>query len=349
VELNMETRVHVPEAPKPQDHSLTALHARLDLLSEQMAFLVERQRKTEELFEEMTPILKAVMGSATERLHGMEQKGYFEFGREAVGIAERIMDGFSPEDVRQLGGAIVSILETVRELTQPEVLKVAAEASTVLQNADKAEPIGIVGMVRATGDHDVQKGMSVMVEVMRNVGRAATVVREKRAASPASQKKARLEAILGPRRGTTAGKALGVERTPPPAVARAVQVKRSEAIAGKSTGPACATPTTGPAPVTATIDGVGFGADGHLSDASAWTRALGEKLAAMQGVEMSDAHWKLVEVARADFEATKTSPNIRRLTQVGGVSTKDIYALFPKAPARTLAKIAGLPKPAGCL
>lgn len=342
----METRVHVPEAPEPQDHSLTALHARLDLLTEQMAFLVERQRKTEELFEEMTPILKAVMGSATERLHGMEQKGYFAFGREAVGVAERIMDGFSPEDVRQLGGAIVSILETVRELTQPEVLKVAAEASTVLQNADKAEPIGIVGMVRATGEHDVQKGMSVMVEVMRNVGRAATVVREKRAASPGNQRKAKLEAMLGPRR---ASKALGVERTPPPAVARAVQVKKAEAIAAKGAGPACATPTTGPAPVAATIDGVGFGADGHLADASVWTRALGEKLAAMQGVEMTDAHWKLVEVARADFEATKASPNIRRLTQVGGVSTKDVYALFPKAPARTLAKIAGLPKPAGCL
>jgi tRNA 2-thiouridine synthesizing protein E len=69
----------------------------------------------------------------------------------------------------------------------------------------------------------------------------------------------------------------------------------------------------------------------------------------MQGVEMAEAHWKLVEVARKDFESTKTSPNIRRLTQITDVTTKDVYALFPKAPARTLAKIAGLPKPAGCL
>ena len=64
---------------------------------------------------------------------------------------------------------------------------------------------------------------------------------------------------------------------------------------------------------------------------------------------MTDAHWVLVDAARADFEATRVSPNIRRLTQVSGVATKDVYALFPKAPGRTLAKIAGLPKPAGCL
>jgi dissimilatory sulfite reductase related protein len=43
------------------------------------------------------------------------------------------------------------------------------------------------------------------------------------------------------------------------------------------------------------------------------------------------------------------SPNIRRITLELGVSTKDVYALFPKAPARTIAKIAGIPKPAGCL
>jgi TusE/DsrC/DsvC family sulfur relay protein len=73
------------------------------------------------------------------------------------------------------------------------------------------------------------------------------------------------------------------------------------------------------------------------------------KIAAAQGVGMSEAHWKVVEFVRADFEATKVSPNIRRITQATGVSTKDLYTLFPKAPARTVAKIAGIPKPAGCI
>lgn len=315
---------------------LSTVHARLDHLTDQVSRLVARQEKMDALVEEMSPILKGMMGSATERLDRLEKKGYFAFGEELVGIGERIVEGFTPDDVRQLGNAIVSILETVRELTQPEVLKVAAEASAVLQNADRAEPIGIVGMVRATGDHDVQKGMSVMVDVMRHVGRAATVVREKRATSPGAEKKARLEAMLGPSRK----KALGTERTP---------VRTAEPKKVASAGPACAVPTKGPAPVVTVIEGVGFGADGHLADARTWTPGLGDELARLQGVSLTDAHRKLIEVARADFLATSVSPNIRRLTQLSELSTKDIYTLFPKAPARTLAKIAGLPKPAGCL
>lgn len=321
---------------RPDD--LASLHARLDVLTAQVGLLVERQRKTEEFLDEMSPILKAAVSSAAARLDGLEKKGYFAFGRELVGVGERVVEGFSPDDVRQLGGAVVSILETVRALTQPEVLRVAADASVVLQNAETAEPVGILGMVRATSDRDVQRGMAVMLELMRHVGRAAAIVKEKREASPLAQKRAKLDGVLGAKRN----RALGVERpaaTPAP-------VKPAPAAPPVA---ACAVPTKGPAPVAATLDGFGFGADGHLADASQWTRELGEKLAQLQGVAMTDAHWNLVDAARKDFEATKVSPNIRRLTQVTGVATKDIYALFPKAPGRTLAKIAGLPKPAGCL
>ncbi len=328
------------ETPVRTD-DLAALHARFDALTAQMNLLVERQRKTEEFLDEMSPILKAAVTSAATRLDGLEKRGYFAFGRELVGVGERIVEGFSPDDVKQLGGAVVGILETVRALTQPEVLRVVADATAVLQNAEQAEPVGILGMVRATNDRDVQRGMAVMLELMRHVGRAAAIVKEKRDASPISQKRAKLDGILGSKRS----RVLGVERkvAAPSPVAPAPITSATPPLA------ACAVPSTGPAPVATTLDGVGFGADGHLADASTWTRELGEKLAALQGITMTDAHWGLVDAARRDFEATKVSPNIRRLTQIAGVATKDIYALFPKAPGRTLAKIAGLPKPAGCL
>ena len=57
----------------------------------------------------------------------------------------------------------------------------------------------------------------------------------------------------------------------------------------------------------------------------------------------------LSEALRAEYEKVKVAANIRRLTLLTGLSTKDIYALFPKAPGRTIARIAGTPKPAGCL
>ena len=301
-----------------------AILAKLDELSTEISRIGERQRQTEELFEEATPILKEVMATATGRLDALEKKGYFAFGKEALGLVDRVVTGFSPDDVRQLGDAVVGILDTVRSLTQPDVLAVAGEVSEVLAHADDAEPIGIVGMVRASRNDDVQRGMAVMLEMLRHVGRAAS----KASKSPKPS-------ALAPRRAKAAL---------PPAAPRPVRV----AVSAKPAA-SCATPRNEPAVAAAVIDGVAFTADGHLVDPSAWTRALGENIAKLQGLELGEPHWKIVDFARQEFLETKASPNIRRITQALGISTKDMFALFPKAPARTVAKIAGIPKPVGCL
>jgi tRNA 2-thiouridine synthesizing protein E len=321
VELNMEA------------DKLDTVLARLDALSARVHDLTERQRKQDELFSEMSPILKEVMATATTRLDALEKRGYFAFGRELVGVGERIVEGFSPDDVRLLGDSVVAILETVRTLTQPEVLAVAGEASEALQKADQVEPIGILGMVRASRDEEVQKGMAVMMDVVRHVGRVAEIVAKRRAPRPADAR-ARLAAVTGARRRPV----LGVERPraspPKPAAAQ------SEGGAASSTKPA---------EVAAVIEGVAFTRDGHLADAGAWSEGLALKLAETHGLALDAPRWAVVRFARADFEATGAAPNIRRLTQGTGVTTKDLYGLFPKAPARTIAKIAGIPKPAGCI
>jgi tRNA 2-thiouridine synthesizing protein E len=103
-----------------------------------------------------------------------------------------------------------------------------------------------------------------------------------------------------------------------------------------------------PAPVPVLAPACATPAPASSAD-PAWSQAKAAQLAAANGVALTDAHWAVIEVARADFAASQVSPNIRRLTQIAGVTTKDLYALFPKAPGRTIAAIAGLPKPAGCL
>jgi len=316
--------------------ALAQVMARLDAIDARLDQIVDRQKKSDELFSEMTPILRDVMGTATVRLDELDKKGYFAFGREALGVADRVVTGFAPEDVRQLGDAVVGILQTVRALTQPNVLEIASQASEVLERSDQAEPLGLLGMVRATRDDDVQKGMAVMMDVMRHVGRAARAVRDEHRPSAADEKKAKLAGVLGPRKK----KALGVERQLPPAVA-------ARAAAPREPGPAA--PSSRPREVAAVIDGVAFGADGHLVDPKAWTEEIAVKVAAVQGVELDEARWAVVRFARADFVATNASPNIRRITQGTSLATKDLYTLFPKAPARTIARIAGIPKPAGCI
>lgn len=281
---------------------------RLAAIEAQLAYLVERQKKTEELFAEMTPIARAAMATTTAKLDALDKKGYFAFARELARVGERVLEGFAPEDVRRLGDAVVGILQTVRAVTQPNVLHVADEAAVALEKADTAEPIGIFGAMRATHDDDVRKGIAVTMELMRHLGRAARAVTR----SPEEEdRKAKLAAALGPRRKR-----------------EAEPVKREPAKP----------PTTAP---TRIADETALVSDWNERTAAATATSL--------GIALDDARLAVVRAARTEFEKSGASPNIRKLTQLAGLATKDLYALFPKAPARTVAKIAGIPKPAGCI
>ena len=90
--------------------------------------------------------------------------------------------------------------------------------------------------------------------------------------------------------------------------------------------------------------------DGHLAERSDWTKDLASHIAADEGIaELGERHWVVIEFMRKVFEETGDAPSIRRLTKESGVVTKELYQLFPKGPAKKAAKIAGLPKPTGCI
>jgi tRNA 2-thiouridine synthesizing protein E len=305
--------------------------ARLQELSDQVALLLARQERSDELWGEVMPIGRELMRTAATRLDDAEKKGYFEVARELISVGQRVLEHYSAEDVRRLGDAIVMIIDGVRALTQPSVMALAADAARAIDHADQARPTGFMGLVRSTRDEDVQRGIGVLLEVLRKVGQgvqAMTVEEQK-----GLDRKARLAKALGPRRGRDV---LGIERTVP--------VPRVQAAPAPKT---CAVPK--PAAAATVVDGIGFTADGYMTDATQWNKTIAETLAIAQAISLTDAHWKVLEAARADFAKANASPNIRRLTQIQPLTTKDLYGLFPRAPGRTIAKIAGLPKPAGCL
>lgn len=91
-------------------------------------------------------------------------------------------------------------------------------------------------------------------------------------------------------------------------------------------------------------------ADGHLSRLQDWDQALAAALAREEGIEqLTERHWLVLNFMRKEFQEKGDSPSIRRLTKESGVPTKELYELFPKGPAKKAARIAGLPKPKGCI
>ena len=92
-----------------------------------------------------------------------------------------------------------------------------------------------------------------------------------------------------------------------------------------------------------------FDDEGHLSDPNDWTPEIAKALASEEGIELTEAHWKVIDFCRQHATESGASPTIRQITNGAGVPTKELFALFPKGPAKKVAKISGLGKPEGCI
>jgi len=89
--------------------------------------------------------------------------------------------------------------------------------------------------------------------------------------------------------------------------------------------------------------------EGYLTNHSQWNRDLAAALAQEAGITLTDAHWKVIEFIDKDFKEKGVVPGMRRMNKVGGIPTKDLYALFPEGLIKKAAKIAGYPKPVSCV
>lgn len=90
-------------------------------------------------------------------------------------------------------------------------------------------------------------------------------------------------------------------------------------------------------------------AAGFMLDPSQWNEEIAVEIAREVGIDpLDEVHWRLIRIAREDHTARGETPGLRRLTKLTGISTREIYEVFPLAPGVLLAQIAGLPRPKGC-
>ena len=100
-----------------------------------------------------------------------------------------------------------------------------------------------------------------------------------------------------------------------------------------------------------TINGTAVSADddGFMTDHSQWNKEMAAAIAAEEGITLTDDHWKVLDYILSDYAEKGVIPGMRRMNKVGGIPTKELYALFPGGPIKKAAKISGLPKPASCV
>jgi TusE/DsrC/DsvC family sulfur relay protein len=90
--------------------------------------------------------------------------------------------------------------------------------------------------------------------------------------------------------------------------------------------------------------------DGFIQEPDKWNQGVAKDLAKSEGVEdMTDEHWKVVNYLREYYVEFGVAPMIRKLCKSTGFKLNKIYELFPSGPAKGACKVAGLPKPTGCV
>jgi tRNA 2-thiouridine synthesizing protein E len=90
--------------------------------------------------------------------------------------------------------------------------------------------------------------------------------------------------------------------------------------------------------------------DGFIQEPDRWTPELAAAIAKTEEVEaLTEDHWKVINYLRSYYQEFGIAPMIRKLCKETGFQLKYIYELFPSGPAKGACKIAGLPKPTGCV
>jgi uncharacterized protein YjgD (DUF1641 family) len=159
----------VQEYLDPQD--LIRLLKKIIRHMPEMEMLLDQIDGVMDLLEIVGPITKQGMDSASTVLGDLERKGYFGFAQGGMRMMDTIVTSFSPEDVNRLSDNIVLILNTVKDMTQPEIMSFLRNTLEVSEReVEKPVNTSMWAILGQLNDPAVRRGLALTLRVLRVVG-----------------------------------------------------------------------------------------------------------------------------------------------------------------------------------
>ena len=126
-----------------------------------------------DLSKDIGPVLTQMGLDGIQKMHELEKRGYFEFIKEITGIIDNIVQHFSPEDVRLLADNVVTILETVKNITQPEMLDALNNAINVFKKieTENVEEYSLWRAFKELRTPEGQKGIGFIMTFLKNISK----------------------------------------------------------------------------------------------------------------------------------------------------------------------------------
>lgn len=131
--------------------------------------MLDQLESVMELVRDAAPIGRSAVTSLMQKLEEFDRKGYFEFAQEALGIFDEIVDSFTKEDVRALGENIGLILQTVKEMTQPEIMGMVRRTASNVREQEPPEDITLWNLLKQMRDPAVKRGLAKALMTLRSI------------------------------------------------------------------------------------------------------------------------------------------------------------------------------------
>ena len=159
--------------PYVQLEDLLYLVKRLARNTRNIEQLLDQVESVSDLLQDAGPIVNDAFLTAVQQMDVMERKGYFRLIKEGQYVLDNVVDAFGPQDVRQLGDNVVTILMTIKEMTQPEVMTMAQNlAGTMRKTEAQPEEVNtsLWSILKQLRDPQTRRGLAVTLEMLKAVG-----------------------------------------------------------------------------------------------------------------------------------------------------------------------------------
>lgn len=135
--------------------------------------MFEMMESASDLVKDITPILHQMGLDGIKMMNEMEQNGYIDFFKEGMNVVKNIVDHFSVDDVKELADSAVTILETVKSLTQPEMLKAMNSGLVVYKSIDvnSVPEYSLFKAAKAMNSKEMRRGLGFMITFLKNIAR----------------------------------------------------------------------------------------------------------------------------------------------------------------------------------
>lgn len=133
--------------------------------------MFEQVENAKDFIEDFGPVSRELFIDVMNKLDQFDRKGYFHFMKELSNAMDNIVTSFTIDDVKNLSDNVVTILNTIKSLTQPDMLQTINNAISVYKNLniEVSEKVSMVSLLKEMNSPDLRRGLAFAIQFLKNL------------------------------------------------------------------------------------------------------------------------------------------------------------------------------------